>query len=779
MEGWRSVSVRAGTMFAAATMLIGMSWTTALGQMHITATAVINPVQPKTADAGGVITHDLRFVLSWDSHVTSRLLTEAAPCGMTLGGIIYGSDSIVVSVPHTPAGQYCFEPQMGVTLPGQVTHAVFSIYLDGKLVRSETATTGSSESDVYIVWPSGGICYDTPYNSDFDFELLSRFFIGDPYVPEAYAENTCDSTAWSPSDPLTCEIISGSGSASFHDASTGARVGTSVTTTGDSLPNYILEFDGIYPDSISWVVLQATSDGLTKIDSVQISGRPVATVDPPEIRAGDTAAVNVVWHPVLSGPGISSVYEAGIISGGKYGTLLTGLGDTAAYLPYTGSPFRFIAASAIDSDSVRVGIRVGAGILIAGKASPGGKGKVIESTAGGNGAVRSAAQKAAVNGPKAGSGTAGSGRKEASEGTVSFMYPDYTVVYVEVLRGSEPKLVILQPTADSPDETISAVPKMPTVVCKAQLQNYNGGEVTYEWTYETADTFLQETPPSKNKPGLPLPPRHTGRKFTGQTTATGSAVSGWTVPFNTLFTGGKTELIVNATTSEGKSYKDTVNANSILGKNPSPNQIRSGLTVPQQVIVYMESYPKWYQFNESTRNSYNKDGNPIYGPPQGYGLMQLDNDPAATEQDLWKWQTNLNDGLSKFKNFLTAASRYATRVNNGKTWYKLPNGEWKPYDPVAKFWYGHFIGGTYVPIPYSNAASLTSDQILQEAFQRYNGGAYWRWYPDQIYQPWSSGKWEPDPPKGAGNDPTPYGDKAWAIYEDVLNNQPPISWGSN
>lgn len=55
------------------------------------------------------------------------------------------------------------------------------------------------------------------------------------------------------------------------------------------------------------------------------------------------------------------------------------------------------------------------------------------------------------------------------------------------------KLVILQPVANSANEHIISAPGMPTVKCEAQLQNYSGGEVTYNWMYSTADTFAQET----------------------------------------------------------------------------------------------------------------------------------------------------------------------------------------------------------------------------------------------------------------------------------------------
>ena len=683
-------------------------------QVHIVESATISPVQPRNTDAGGVVTHDLRFVLSWDSHVTSRLLIEAAPCGMTLGGTVYGSDSIVVSVPHAPAGQYCFEPQMGVTLPGQVTHAVFSIYLDGTLVRSESATTGSSETDIYIIWPNGGICYGTPYNSDFDFELVSKYFVGDPYIPEVNAEDACDSTAWTPSDPLTCSIISGSEHASFHDAATGVRIGTSITTTGDSLGNYMLEFDGVYPDSTSWIVIQATSDGLTKTDSVQISGRPIVRVDPREIPTGDTARLDVQWNPVLSGPGFVSFYEAGIISGGKYGSLLTGSGDTASYLPYTGSQFRFVASGSIDSDSVRVGIRVGAAVGMLEKASPGGGGKVVESTAKPNGVPGSESRKGVLT------------IRRSPEIADGFMYPDYTIAYVEVVSANRPKLVILQPTVDSPDDMISAVPQMPTVVCKAQLKNYNGGMVTYKWQYR-----LRALLPDRGEEYIVKEPTSNAT-----TTAQDSAATTWGVPFTTkssgeqIFRGGQVKLTVNATTSDGKTYSTSLSPNSILGDNPSPAEARSGVSLQMQVVMYLES--SFRQFE--TSKSHGTVGYPLYGPPHGYGIAQLD--PPSDENQLWNWKENRAEGVSRLN------AKYQRALTH-------------PDSDRAKALRGA------LPIGYQNATDFTFEKLWKETFKLYNGGYYWKWVPVDPDDPNSLGKWV-ELPKSS------YGTKAWYIYQHPL-----------
>ncbi len=299
--------------------------------------------------------------------------------------------------------------------------------------------------------------------------------------------------------------------------------------------------------------------------------------------------------------------------------------------------------------------------------------------------------------------------------------------------GNAVKLAILQPTDNSDNGHITHEPKMPTVTCQAQLQNYSGGRVTYKWMYSTADTFLQKT-----LDGYPLLPRYSGIGFFGSTSTSGSNISQWPVPFNGLFTGGKTLLIVNAATIEGETYSDTVYANSIVGDNPlNSAEVKNGLSLEEQVLVYMESHPKWKQFNESTIDDYNLKGNPIYGPPHGFGLMQIDNPPASAAQ-LWNWKDNLSAGTSLFAEKKATALAHPAKVRKKGA-------------------------------AYSNATDFSSEQMLTEAFQLYNGGYYWVWVPK-------------DPRAGGGswqkrtNLLRDYGGQAKKYYDGVVNGNPPSNW---
>ncbi|MCL5020606.1 MAG: hypothetical protein M1339_02865, partial [Bacteroidetes bacterium] len=388
--------------------------------------------------------------------------------------------------------------------------------------------------------------------------------------------------------------------------------------------------------------------------------------------------------------------------GGKYGSLLTGSGDTASYLPYTGSRFRFVASGSIDSDSVRVGIRVGAAVGMLEKASPGGGGKVVESTAKSNGVPGSESRKGILT------------VRQSPEITDGFMYPDYTIAYVEVVSANRPKLVILQPTAKSGTQYITNAsgtgePVMPADICEAQLQNYNGGQVTYNWQYTL---------------GWELPTRSNHYTYTGTTTADGSVAASWTVPFSGIFRGGAVTLVVTATTTHGKTYSATVAPDSVLGDNPSIAEATQGVSRQMQVVMFLESSFRQFETNPS----HGTVGYPLYGPGKngGYGICQLDN-PPATDEELWNWKNNRDAGMALLNEKYQDAVNYPSEVRSRG---------------------GH----------YQNAPNFTTTtQVWEEAFQEYNGGHYWLWRPvnkNDFNGPWN---WQAIHPMG-------YGHKAWNDY---------------
>jgi hypothetical protein len=77
----------------------------------------------------------------------------------------------------------------------------------------------------------------------------------------------------------------------------------------------------------------------------------------------------------------------------------------------------------------------------------------------------------------------------------------------------------------------------------------------------------------------------------------------------------------------------------ILGDNPPKDLIRAELGDPRlQVIAYLES--RFRQFDAQ--------GHPLWGPPNGFGVMQLDN-PAPNAREIWDWKANVAAGEQLFQ----------------------------------------------------------------------------------------------------------------------------------
>jgi hypothetical protein len=73
----------------------------------------------------------------------------------------------------------------------------------------------------------------------------------------------------------------------------------------------------------------------------------------------------------------------------------------------------------------------------------------------------------------------------------------------------------------------------------------------------------------------------------------------------------------------------------------------------------------------------NDSRTPLFGPPSGYGIMQLDNiTPLPDKLELWNWQANIMRGYKRFKSIkteLTGSQGFLTRaVNRVNNWNILP-----------------------------------------------------------------------------------------------------------
>jgi hypothetical protein len=105
--------------------------------------------------------------------------------------------------------------------------------------------------------------------------------------------------------------------------------------------------------------------------------------------------------------------------------------------------------------------------------------------------------------------------------------------------------------------------------------------------------------------------------------------------------------------------------------------------------------------NESGIRHFNQNGIPIYGKPDGWGIMQLD--PPSNENCIWSWKVCMEESALRVKGFIDGMyvhygtqlkkkpmSRWQWRMNiyrayNGHYFWTLQNGKWKwtEYDKYA------------------------------------------------------------------------------------------------
>lgn len=330
------------------------------------------------------------------------------------------------------------------------------------------------------------------------------------------------------------------------------------------------------------------------------------------------------------------------------------------------------------------------------------------------------------------------------------------------------ELEIIYPKANSPVETITDEPKMPTVTCKAQLKNYNKGAVAFVWEYWVSYSFRRFDTDENN---TELCQRVAKTGITGISFANNSEITEWVVPFKKdslieftvvaplpkrvknegyngncyevidswdysedVFTGGYVWIKVTAYDKNWVRIAEAkLNANKILGIDKKENVTNPSITAVVteaaqneiKAILYIES--RTTHFVEILK-SYNKTkGLPAYGIPNGFGLMQLDN-PAPTELQLWNWRANLKGGSDLF-----FGEKRTMAVNNLKT------------------------------------HESSAEEKLMEQFSLYNGDKYWFWSVDnktgekywKRYPLNSFNKW-------GVKDEKPYAERVMEKYKELI-----------
>lgn len=158
------------------------------------------------------------------------------------------------------------------------------------------------------------------------------------------------------------------------------------------------------------------------------------------------------------------------------------------------------------------------------------------------------------------------------------------------------------------------------------------------------------------------------------------------INFGSIVQGGTFHIDLRAPwrhTSGATGVQQLTGVSSVRGLNPPKADIRSRLgDVALQVTAYRES--RFRQFGA--------DELPLFGPPHGFGVMQLDT-PAPTARQVWDWKDNVDAGAALFRQKQNEARTYPARVRQ----------------------------------QYPDATDFDAAQLKLETYQRYNGGGYWTW----------------------------------------------------
>jgi len=266
--------------------------------------------------------------------------------------------------------------------------------------------------------------------------------------------------------------------------------------------------------------------------------------------------------------------------------------------------------------------------------------------------------------------------------------------------GDKPELTIIRdkPLPYKNYVYITEEPAMPEVIVKAKLNNYHKGQVKFRWAYWVTSNF-----PRRNKDSegnyYDLCHRISQSVFLGYSYADNQDTTTWTVPFikdsgyfyykaiwhkippssspqhpaygcdnftreyeggDEVFTGGEVSLKVTAYDSEGREIdSDSIWVGKLLGLNEDNINVIYNYANENEIIAIIKHESRTEQF-ETTSNRYPmyEIGWPKYGYPNGYGLMQIDNSPAAVEEKLWNWKSNIDGGRSRFGTSKVESQRY-------------------------------------------------------------------------------------------------------------------------
>ena len=419
-----------------------------------------------------------------------------------------------------------------------------------------------------------------------------------------------------------------------HWPGPGERFEPVITWEPDSVINTAAYYDRIDDTLVVSVKVKAENPGGIARDSVQmtlVTQCIKVEFNPAVLSPGDTASLSfqrVRQDGTLEDFPVESFQFSVTILGGadsSKGMLLAGeeLGTT---LIGKMQPIYYIAPATVEGGELSVTVLGAAEEIFWWKL---GEVKGRDRSAPGierserEGEVLREKKEIAMEGPAASAKTDSLRRLREEKVLKAAMLSSWCPLSRVVVKSVEPELVVLKPKPSSDDEEISPAPQMPELEAEAQLNNFDGGVVQFSWNFRVR----------WNGPDG----RTFDDQFTGQTEAQNADISIWAVSWGERTRGGDDITLEVAASAGGNTYSAEVNSPyRILGENPTVAQVKAGLSLQEQVTVYLESSPKWRHFRD--------DGFPIFGAPHGYGLMQLDN-PPATDEQVWNWRANRAGGV--------------------------------------------------------------------------------------------------------------------------------------
>jgi hypothetical protein len=306
---------------------------------------------------------------------------------------------------------------------------------------------------------------------------------------------------------------------------------------------------------------------------------------------------------------------------------------------------------------------------------------------------------------------------------------------------------------------ITEEPQMPVINCVARYNPLYLQTIKYEWKFVVWKKYQR-----RDVNGNAICERISRSEFQGLSYSPTNGVTVWNVPFmvdsgyfyfkavqnkqsihypqpyygcngevnywydenQEVFTGG--EVFISLTAKDYQTgfvlaFLDSVPAGKILGKNPETEAIDAYANSNKlKAIRLIES--KSFHFTDTGISQsywwpYNEIGWPLYGPPNGYGLMQLDNSPAATERQLWNWKANVVGAKTKLEecyqnvyeyhaspndfkaNWTNAFQAYNQGTRKDLSYYKFVDGEWRVNkDRISN--YGKIVYEKYIQLGGGN-----------------------------------------------------------------------------